>query len=51
MCEGGKYKDESVNYKQDDIFQSENEEMSCDNVNVNYHKLSEFLWSKKCHRR
>ena len=42
MCEGEKYKDESVNYKQDDIFQLENEEMSCDDVNVNHHKLSEF---------
>ena len=42
MCEGGKCKDESMIYKQDNIFQLENEEMSCDNVNVNYHKLSEF---------
>ena len=42
LCEAGKYNNESVNYKQDDIFQLENEEMSFDNANVNYHKLSEF---------
>ena len=46
MCEGVKYKDESVNYKQNDIFQLENEEMSCDNVDVNYHKLPEFYGKK-----
>ena len=31
-----------MNYKRDDIYQVENEEMSCDNVNVNYHDLCEF---------
>ena len=31
-----------VNYKRDDVYQLENEEMSCDNVNVNYYKLSRF---------
>ena len=36
ICEAGKYSSDSVNYKRDDIYQLENEEMSCDNVNVNY---------------
>ena len=31
-----------VNYKRDDIYRLENEEMSCDNVNVNHYNLSQF---------
>ena len=42
ICEAGKYSRDSVNYKRDDIYQLENEEMSCDNVNVNYHDFCEF---------
>ena len=42
ICEAGKYSNDSVNYKRDNIYQLENEEMSCDNVNINYHDLCEF---------
>ena len=45
LCEafcGKKNLNTRVNYKRDDIHQVENEEMSCDNMNVNYHKLAQF---------
>ena len=38
----GKNECTRVNYKRDDIYQVESEEMPCDNVNVNYHKLAQF---------
>ena len=31
-----------ISVVQDDVYQLENKEMSCDNVNVNYYKLSQF---------
>ena len=35
----------SVNYKEDDLFQLENEGMSCDNMFVDYSKTKDFLTS------
>ena len=31
------------NYKKDDVFKVENEEMSCDDLNINYDTLSKFF--------
>ena len=42
ICRAGKAEKRSVNFKKDDMFQVENEEMSCDNVSVNYSKLIQF---------
>ena len=35
-----------MNFKKDDMFQVENEQMSCDNVSVNYSKLIQFYDEK-----
>ena len=42
ICERGKSRKHSVNYKEDDLFQLENEKMSCDNMFVDYSKVKEF---------
>ena len=42
ICERGKSSKRSVNYKEDDLFQLENEEISCDNMFVDYSKVKEF---------
>ena len=42
ICCAGKAEKRSVNFKKDDMFQVENEEMSCDNVSVNYSRLIQF---------
>ena len=42
ICRAGKAAKRSVNFKKDDMFQVENEEVSCDNVSVNYSRLIQF---------
>ena len=36
-----------VNCKRDDVYQLENEEMCCNNVKVNYYKLSQFFEQRR----
>ena len=42
ICHAGKTEKHSMNFKKDDLYQVENEEMSCENVSVNYSKLIQF---------
>ena len=42
ISEGGKSGINSVNYKENDVFQLENEEISCDNVCVDYSIIRHF---------
>ena len=43
ICRAGKTEKRSMNFKKDDVYQVENEEMSCENVLVNYSKLIQFM--------
>ena len=42
LCDKGKTNHHPVNYKERDLYQVENEEMSCMDINVNYDKLRDF---------
>ena len=42
ICGAGKTEKRSMNFKKDNVYQVENEEMSCENVSVNYSKLIQF---------
>ena len=42
ICEMGKSSKHSVNYKEADLFQLENEEMPCDNMFMDYSKIKDF---------
>ena len=42
ICHAGRTEKRSINFKKYDVYQVENEEMSCENISVSYSTLIQF---------